>query len=59
VTDRGRPVARVVGVGLTPAPERLREEGLIGLPPSRLRRKLHDGVHANGPVAEYVSTQRR
>ena len=59
VTDRGRPVARVVGVGLTPALERLREEGLIGLPPSRPRRKLHNGVHANGSVAEYVSTQRR
>jgi prevent-host-death family protein len=59
VTDRGKPVARMVGIGLTPALERLRGEGLIGSAQSGSRRKLHDGVRASGPVAEYVSTQRR
>ena len=58
VTDRGRPVARLIGVE-SPAPfERLLAEGIIRSP--RARKGLAPRrVRGGGPVADLVREQRR
>ena len=58
VTDRGRPVARLVGTSWTP--DRLVERGLVRLPlePRRPAGQI-DRVKAKGSVAELVGDQRR
>jgi prevent-host-death family protein len=59
ITDRGRPVARLVGAGVPSALERLTSEGLVSRPaqdrPSArgLRR-----IGAQGGVWEYVMGER-
>ena len=60
VTDRGRPVARLVGVSWTPALDRLVEQGLVRLPlePRRPAREM-TRIKAKGSVAELVRDQRR
>ena len=60
VTDRGRPVARLVGTPWTPALDRLVERGLVRLPlePRRPASQIAR-VKAKGSVAELVGDQRR
>ncbi len=60
VTDRGLPVARLVGVGTTATIERLTAEGFIGRP-ERARRPVASGrvrPRPRRPVADRVSEQR-
>jgi prevent-host-death family protein len=61
VTDRGLPVARLVGLDATTLIEQLTRDGLISRParsprPSATGRRR---VPARGSVSELVSTQRR
>jgi prevent-host-death family protein len=61
VTDRGIPVARVVGLGSTAMLERLTDAGLIARP-ARPTRPTAVGARrprARRPVADLVSEQRR
>ena len=61
VTDRGLPVARLLGLSSTAALERLTAEGVIGRP-ARADRPVASGrtrPRARRPVAEIVSEQRR
>jgi len=61
VTDRGVPVARLLGVGATTTLERLSTEGVIA-PAGRTRRPTASGRlrgRARQSVAELVSEQRR
>jgi prevent-host-death family protein len=60
ITDRGRPVARLVAIGEHPALDRLIERGLVRMPkrpPKRL--DVSDAVRARGTVSDLVSEQRR
>ena len=61
ITDRGVPVARLLGLGATATLERLAAEGVIG-PASAGRRPAASGrprPRPRRPVAEVVSDQRR
>ncbi len=61
VTERGTPVARLIGLNTTTALERLANEGVIARPAQRRRPKAR-GVsrpRPRRPVAELVSEQRR
>ncbi len=61
VTDRGVPVARLVGLDATGALERLTESGVIARP-KRQRRPTARGrarPRPRTPVADIVSAQRR
>lgn len=61
VTDRGLPVARLLGLSTTGMLERLTVEGLIGRP-ARADRPVAAGrprPRSRRPVAEIVSEQRR
>jgi prevent-host-death family protein len=61
VTDRGLPVARLLGLSSTATLERLTAEGLIGRP-ARADRPTASGrprPRARRPVADMVSEQRR
>jgi prevent-host-death family protein len=61
ITDRGVPVARLLGLGATATLERLAAEGVIG-PASVGRRPAASGrprPRPRRPVAEVVSEQRR
>ena len=61
VTDRGLPVARLLGLSSTATLERLAAEGVIGRP-ARADRPKPSGrtrPRARRPVAEIVSEQRR
>jgi prevent-host-death family protein len=60
ITERGRPVARLVGVSETGGLERLVAAGLVQLPSARRRssRSIRQ-VKAKGSVADLVSEQRR
>ena len=61
VTDRGVPVARVLGVTSTGRLERLAAEGVIGRP-AATRRPTATGrsrPRSRRPVADIVSEQRR
>jgi prevent-host-death family protein len=60
ITDRGLPVARLLGVDTTTAIERLTAEGVIGRP-DRAHRPVAAGrrrPHPRRPVAGLVSEQR-
>jgi prevent-host-death family protein len=61
VTDRGVPVARLLGMSATATLERLMAAGLIGRP-ERVQRPRASGrsrPRARRPLAEVVSEQRR
>jgi prevent-host-death family protein len=61
ITDRGVPVARLVGLTTTATLERLTAEGVIGRPVTA-RRPLASGrsrPRVRRPVADHVSDQRR
>ena len=61
VTDRGLPVARLLGLSSTATLERLAAEGVIGRPARADRPKASGRARprARRPVAEIVSEQRR
>ena len=59
VTDRGRPVARLIPVEDERAFERLVAEGLIQLPAGRRRSRPSRRVQAEGTVSDLVAEQRR
>ena len=61
ITERGVPIARVVGLGAESALERLTREGVISRPLREPRPtiSLDDLVEAKGSVSQYVSKQRR
>lgn len=61
VTDRGVPVARLVGLDAATTIEQLTADGLISKP-ARAQRPSAVGrhrVHATGSVSGHVSSQRR
>lgn len=60
ITDRGVPVARLVGITATPVLERLEREGVIRLPRSSSRHSASKRrrVSATQSVSELVSQQR-
>lgn len=61
VTDRGVPVARLVGLDATTTIEQLTEDGLISRPARSPRPRAADRrrVRARGSVSDLVSAQRR
>ena len=60
ITDRGRPVARLVAIGEHPGLERLIESGLVRMPTERATRlDTSSLVEARGSVSDLVSEQRR
>ncbi|MGI8700868.1 MAG: type II toxin-antitoxin system Phd/YefM family antitoxin [Nocardioidaceae bacterium] len=60
VTDRGIPVARLLSVDSAPLIEQLTRSGVLSRPRAeRPRASGASRVHAQGPVAELVSEQRR
>lgn len=61
VTDRGTPVARLLGVQTTPLLEQLTERGVLGRPRRRDRpaARRADRVPARTSVSELVGEQRR
>lgn len=60
VTERGRPIARLIGVSSPPALDRLIAEGVV-TPAARPRRqdRAHHRVKARGEVSDLVAEQRR
>lgn len=58
ITDRGRAVARIVGVEGVRTIDRLVAEGLVEPRPSR-RRGTRRAVPASGTVSDLVAEQRR
>jgi prevent-host-death family protein len=59
VTDRGRPVARLVPVEEARAFERLVAEGVIQFPAGRRRARPPRRIEAEGTVSDLVAEQRR
>jgi prevent-host-death family protein len=61
ITDRGVPVARLVGLTTTATLERLTAEGVIGRPVTAQRPRAtgRPRPRARRPVADQVSDQRR
>jgi prevent-host-death family protein len=59
VTDRGRPIARLVPVGGTNTFDRLIAEGLVVPAASPRRARPTTRVSATGPVSDLVAEQRR
>ena len=61
ITDRGVPVARLLGVTTTATLERLTADGVIGRPAAaqRPRASGRARAHPRRPVADIVSEQRR
>jgi prevent-host-death family protein len=61
VTDRGIPVARLLGLDTTATLERLTAEGVIGRPESSQRPRAadHSRPRPARPVSDLVSEQRR
>jgi prevent-host-death family protein len=61
ITDRGVPVARVLGLTATATLERLTAEGVIGRAQSasRPRASQHPRPRTRRPLADIVSDQRR
>jgi prevent-host-death family protein len=61
VTERGIPVARLIGVDSTTLLEDLTRRGVLNPPASTTRRRARDvrRVRASGPVSDLVSEQRR
>jgi len=61
ITDRGMPVARLLGLAATPTLERLTADGVIGRPASP-RRPAASGrsrPRPSRPLSQIVSDQRR
>jgi prevent-host-death family protein len=60
VTERGVPIARLLGVNASATLERLAAEGVIGRPerPTRPRAAGRSRVRARRPVSPLVSEQR-
>lgn len=60
ITERGRPVARLIRIDRAPARDRLIAEGII-TPAKRGRRldKAHRRVPTDGTVSDLVAEQRR
>ncbi len=58
VTERGRPIARLVPAGVPTVLERLRAEGRV-TPAVGARRPLPPAIPTAGPVEELVVQQRR
>ena len=60
ITDRGRPVARLVAIGEHPALDQLIARGLVRVPTRPAKRlDVSDAVKARGTVSDLVSKQRR
>jgi prevent-host-death family protein len=61
VTDRGVPIARLLGINATATIERLTAQGVIGRPqnPERPQARGRARVRARRPIAPLVSEQRR
>lgn len=61
VTERGTPVARLLGVDTAPLLERLVQQGVLSRPvrADRPSARAASRVSARGPVADLVSEQRR
>lgn len=61
ITDRGVPVARLLGLTTTATLERLSAEGVIARPqaPARPRAAQRSRPHTGRPLADIVSDQRR
>jgi len=61
ITDRGTPVARLLPVNSASLLEQLIEQGVLSRPlrPERPNARAATRVHAQGPVAELISEQRR
>jgi prevent-host-death family protein len=61
ITDRGVPVARLLGLATTPILERLAADGVIGQPASNQRPGAtgRSRVRSRRPVSQVVSDQRR
>jgi prevent-host-death family protein len=61
ITERGTPVARLVGVGSTQVLDRLVAEGVVSLPRTAQRpaAKGRKRVRASSALADVVSEQRR
>jgi prevent-host-death family protein len=60
ITDRGRPVARLVPIGEHPGLQRLIDRGLVRLPSERATRIDRAAlVQARGSVSDLVAEQRR
>ncbi len=60
VTERGKPIARIIGASSPPLRERLIAEGII-TPAKRARRRsdAHPRVRSKGSVSDLVAEQRR
>jgi prevent-host-death family protein len=59
ITDRGVPVARLMGLTSTDTLERLTADGVIGRPAASQRPTASGQPRPRRPVAEIVSEQRR
>jgi prevent-host-death family protein len=60
VTERGKPIARLIGVSSPPLMQRLIADGVV-TPAKRARRqdRAHSRVTASGTVSDLVAEQRR
>lgn len=60
ITERGRPIARLIGVSSAPVLERLIAEGVV-TPAKQSRRAdgAHRKVRAKGTVSDLIAEQRR
>jgi prevent-host-death family protein len=60
VTERGRPVARLSGIDVTPFLDQLTEEGAISPPPGAARPAARGRPRAvaSGGVADLITTER-
>lgn len=60
VTERGRPIARLIGVSSPPALDRLIAQGVVtAAKRPRRRDHVHPKVRSAGPVSDLVTEQRR
>ena len=59
VTDRGRPIARLIPVGAPSPFDRLVADGLVTLAETRNRQRPDSRVAAAGQVSALVAEQRR
>ena len=59
ITDRGRPVARLVGAGVPSVLERLTAQGRVSRPAQeRPAARSLPRIEAQGPVSEHVTAER-